>query len=80
MQLPIRKVLEVVRDGEGAWDTRTIDLNLGFRGVVIERGILADLRELERLGLLHASEGTARSTGPRWRITDAGADWLREHD
>jgi hypothetical protein len=30
--IPTRLVLEVVRDGGGRWDTRTIDLELGRRG------------------------------------------------
>jgi hypothetical protein len=78
-ELPIHTVLEVVRDGAGAWDTRTIDMNLGFRGVKIDRGILAVLRELEELGLLHASQGDRRSTGPIWSITEKGVRWLQDH-
>jgi DNA-binding HxlR family transcriptional regulator len=76
IDLPIREILEVIRDGDGAWDTRAIDLNLGFRGVTVERGILSDLRELARMGLVEAVEGSARSAGPRWRLTEEGGRWL----
>ena len=44
--IPTRSVLEVVRDGGGRWDTRSIDLELGRRGARIETGILVDLRRL----------------------------------
>jgi len=44
--LPTRLVLEVIRDGSGRWDTRTIDLELGRRGARIDCAITADLRQL----------------------------------
>lgn len=78
MDIPIRTTLEVIRDGHGEWDTRQIDMMLGFRGATIEHGILADLRELESQGLIEEVVGVAGGTGPRWRLTSAGARWLTE--
>jgi hypothetical protein len=79
MDLPIREMLEVVHAGVGFWDTRAIDLNLGLRGVAVKHGILPDLRELERMGLIRATEGGPKSTGPHWSLTEAGILWLAEH-
>lgn len=80
MDIPIRTTLEVIRDGRGEWDTRQIDMMLGFRGATVEHGILADLRELESLGLIEEVVGATGGTGPRWRLSEAGASWLTEEE
>jgi DNA-binding HxlR family transcriptional regulator len=69
-------VLEVIRDGGGRWDTRTIDLELGRRGAYIEQGILADLRELADKNLIEENNDVHVGTGPRWRLTEFGAAQL----
>ena len=74
--IPTRLALEVVRDGAGQWDTRTIDLELGRRGAYIESGIMADLRKLADRQLIQEDDSQPRGTGPRWRLTDLGAAWL----
>ena len=74
--IPIRLVLEIVRDGGGRWDARTIDLELGRRGAHIESGIMADLRKLADRHLIQEDNSEPRGTGPRWRLTDLGAAWL----
>ena len=74
--IPTRSVLEVVRDGGGRWDTRSIDLELGRRGARIETGILVDLRQLADQGLVQEDDNEPRGTGPRWRLTELGATWL----
>lgn len=78
MDIPTRITLEVIRDGHGEWDTRQIDMMLGFRGATVEHGILNDLRELKSLGLVEEVVGAAGGTGPRWRLTRAGSRWLAE--
>ncbi|MEI2809246.1 MAG: hypothetical protein V9F00_03245 [Nocardioides sp.] len=78
MNIPIRTVLEVIRDGHEEWDTRQIDMMLGFRGATVEHGILAYLREIESSGLIEEVVGTPCATGPRWRVTEAGDRWLSE--
>jgi hypothetical protein len=75
-----RGPVKVIRDGQGAWDPPTIDRALGFRGVQIDQGILAGLKELERMGFVAKAEATAHATRPRWRLTEAGAAWLAEHE
>lgn len=80
MQIPIRIALEVIRESQGAWDTRAIDMMLGFRGVNLEHGILADLRELESQGLIEEVAGASGGTGPRWQLTASGVEWLAEAD
>ena len=75
--IPTRVVLEVVRDGGGRWDTRTIDLELGRRGARIETGILADLRHVAQAGLIEQDHSQPRGTGPRWRLTELAAAWLQ---
>lgn len=77
--IPVRLALEVVRDGDGRWDTRTIDLELGRRGAHIERGILDDLRQLAEQNLITEETGDPTATGPRWHLTAQGAAWLRFH-
>lgn len=74
--IPTRLALEVVRDGAGRWDTRTIDLELGRRGAQIETGITADLRRLADRDLIRADESEPKGTGPRWSLTDLGVAWL----
>ena len=74
--IPTRLALEVVRDGGGHWDTRTIDLELGRRGALIETGIVPDLRALADRNLIQDDDFEPRGTGPRWRLTDLGAAWL----
>jgi hypothetical protein len=74
--IPTRLALEVVRDGGGRWDTRTIDLELGRRGARIEAGIIADLRRLANQDLIKRDDSEPRGTGPRWSLTDLGAAWL----
>ena len=76
--IPIRLVLEVIRDGGGQWDTRTIDLELGRRGARIETGIMDDLRRLVDQNLIQADDSEPKGTGPRWRLTDLGLGWLQE--
>jgi len=80
MVIPIRIMLEVIGQGQGAMDTRAIDMTLGFRGVIVERGILADLRELESQGLIEEVDGPSGGTGPRWGLTAAGVEWLASAD
>ncbi|TDC41444.1 hypothetical protein [Micromonospora sp. KC213] len=77
--IPTRLALEVVRDGGGRWDTRTIDLELGRRGAQIETGIIADLRRLADQNLIQADDSEPKGTGPRWSLTDMGAAWLAGH-
>ena len=77
-RIPVRMALEVVRDGGGRWDTRTIDMELGRRGAHIDGGILADLRQLVDHHLIEEDNETG-GTGPRWRLTDLGAKWLESH-
>ncbi|MFD7288495.1 hypothetical protein [Streptomyces sp. NPDC059863] len=74
--IPTRSILEVVRDGAGRWDTRSIDLELGRRGARIETGILVDLRRLADQHLIQEDDTEPRGTGPRWHLTDLGAAWL----
>ena len=74
--IPTRLALEVVRDGGGRWDTRTIDLELGRRGAHIESGVIAYLRSLADRKLIQEDNDEPRGTGPRWRLTDLGAAWL----
>lgn len=74
--IPIRLALEVIRDGDGCWDTRQIDLELGRRGAHIESGIIAYLRTLADRNLIQENASEPRGTGPRWRLTEAGAAWL----
>lgn len=74
--IPTRLLLEVVRDGDGRWDTRTIDLELGRRGAHIEGGILADLRQIADQHLIQEDNSEPRGTGPRWKLTGLGASWL----
>lgn len=74
--IPTRLALEVVRDGDGRWDTRTIDLELGRRGAHIESGILADLRRLAERDMIREDNAASHGTGPLWRLTDRGAAWL----
>ncbi|MFK0288803.1 hypothetical protein ACIQVL_51305 [Streptomyces sp. NPDC090499] len=74
--IPTRSILEVVRDGAGRWDTRSIDLELGKRGAHIETGILADLRHLADQQLIREDDTEPRGTGPRWHLTELGAAWL----
>ncbi|WP_140394454.1 hypothetical protein [Streptomyces recifensis] len=74
--IPTRAYLEVVRDGAGRWDTRSIDLELGRRGAHIDTGILVDLRHLADQHLIQEDDTEPRGTGPRWRLTDLGAAWL----
>jgi hypothetical protein len=74
--LPIRLVLEVIRDGDGRWDTRAVDLELGRRGALIETGILGDLRQLAAGGLIQEDNSEPHGTGPRWRLTASGIAWL----
>lgn len=69
-------LLTVVRDSEGRWDTRNIDHYFHRRQGTLSRSVLAELRELESLGIVIA-EGIANGTGPAWQLTDAG---LRELD
>jgi hypothetical protein len=71
-----RMLLEVIRDGGGLWDTRSIDLELGRRGAHIESGILADLRRLADQHLIQEDNSEPRGTGPRWLLTSLGASWL----
>lgn len=78
MIIPIHITLEVVRDGCGELDTRQIDMMLGFRGLSIDHGILSDLRQLESVGLIEEVVGAIGGTGPRWRLTEAGARWLTD--
>ena len=73
--IPLRLILEVVREGHGQWDTRTVDLELGRRGAHIETGILPELRQLADWNLIEEDDGEPRGTGPRWRLTVLGA-WL----
>jgi hypothetical protein len=75
--IPTRLVLEVVRDGGGRWDTRTIDLELGRRGAHIGTGIHADLQHVAQSGLIEEDHSEPRGTGPRWRLTELGAAWLQ---
>jgi len=77
--IPTRMALEVIRDGGGRWDTRTIDLELGRRGAQIDSGILADLRELAAQNLVKEDNSEPRGTGPRWRLTEVGVAWLESH-
>ncbi|MCL7382129.1 hypothetical protein [Streptomyces sp. 35G-GA-8] len=74
--IPTRSILEVVRDGAGRWDTRSIDLELGRRGARIQTGILADLRRLADQHLIQEDDTEPQGTGPRWHLTDLGAVWL----
>lgn len=75
--LDTRLVLEVIRDARGEKDTRLIDMTLTHRGQSVGAGgILRDLRQMERDGLIR--EGTLRGTGPSWLLTDAGRQRLRE--
>lgn len=74
--IPTRLALEVIRDGDGRWDTRTIDLELGRRGAHIEGGILSDLRKLADQGLIQEDSDEPRGTGPRWHLTTLGSSWL----
>lgn len=76
MGIPTRIALEVIGQGQGMLDTRAIDMKLGFEGVIVEHGILADLRELESRGLIEEVVGPSRGTGPRWGLTVAGIEWL----
>jgi hypothetical protein len=78
--IPTRLVLEVVRDGGGRWDTRTIDLELGRRGAHVESGITADLRKAADQDLIQEDHSEPRGTGPRWRLTALGAAWLESSD
>lgn len=71
-----RLLLEVVRDGGGRWDTRTIDLELGRRGAHIEGDILADLRRISNQHLIQEDNSEPRGTGPRWKLAGLGAAWL----
>jgi hypothetical protein len=80
MDLLIRIMLEVIGQGQGALDTRAIDLKLGFKGVNVEHGILTDLRELESQGLIEKVAGPSGGTGPRWGLTAAGVEWLAAAD
>lgn len=80
MDIPIRTTLEVIRDGRGEWDTRTVDMMLGFRGVQVEHGIATDLRELESLGLIEEVVCAIPGTGRRWKLTTAGVSWLAKVD
>jgi hypothetical protein len=75
-EIPTRLALEVIREGAGQWDTRTIDLELGRRGAIIETGILADLRKIADRHLIQEDNSEPRGTGPRWLLTDLGAAWL----
>lgn len=74
--IPVRLALEVIRDGAGRWDTRTIDLELGRRGAHIESGIVADLRQIAAEGLIREWAGEDTGTGPRWSLTEQGTAWL----
>lgn len=74
--VPTRLVLEVIRDGSGRWDTRTIDLELGRRGARIDCAITADLRQLADRHLIQEDNTEPRGTGPRWHLTNIGAAWL----
>jgi hypothetical protein len=78
--IPTRLALEVIRDGQGQWDTRTIDLELGRRGAHIESGIMEDLRALERRSLIEESSQGSGGTGPRWRLTASGERWLESYE
>lgn len=69
-------ILEVIRDGGGRWDTRSIDLELGRRGAQIESGILSDLRRLADQYLIREDGAAPQRTGPRWHLTARGAKWL----
>lgn len=71
-----RLALEVIRDGEGRWDTRMIDLELGRRGAHIEGGIIADLHHLADRHLIQEDDTEPHGTGPRWRLTDFGTAWI----
>jgi hypothetical protein len=71
--LSVQKVLTVVRDGGGDWDTRRIDIELSLRGVSVHEGILASMYELERFGLIGQ---TGAHTGPKWGLTAAGLEAL----
>lgn len=70
--IPARLVLEVVRDGAGHWDTRTIDLELERLDAYIESAVLPGLRKLASPNLIEEDKGTSS----RWRLTDRGASWL----
>ncbi|GAA4444485.1 hypothetical protein GCM10023170_022030 [Phytohabitans houttuyneae] len=74
--IPTRLLLEVVRDGAGRWDTRTIDLELGRRGAHVDSGIMADLRQLADRHLVQEDNNPPQGTGPRWQLTALGAAWL----
>ncbi len=69
-------LLTVVRESEGRWDTRDIDHCFHRRQGTRSRSVLAELRELESLGIVIAKE-VPNGTGPAWQLTDAG---LRELD
>ncbi|WP_446209824.1 hypothetical protein [Micromonospora sp. IBSANI012] len=64
--IPTRLALEVVRDGGGRWDTRTVDLELGRCGAHIESGVIADLRRLAERNLIQED-----NTDPR-NVIDLG--------
>lgn len=74
--IPTQLALEVIRDGGGKWDARTIDFELGRRGAHVETGIMADLRRLAEEGLVREQPGGKAGTGPRWGLTEQGMAWL----
>ncbi|MBD0841181.1 hypothetical protein [Streptomyces sp. TRM68416] len=77
--IPTRLALQVIRDGDGLWDTRTIDLELGRRGACIEGSVLPDLRQLAERLLIQEDSSEPHGTGPRWRLTALGAAWLESN-
>lgn len=63
------KLLKVVAEGDGAWDARRIDITCSARyGDKASNGtILAQLQELEKLGLVKADNSSG--VGGRWATT-----------
>lgn len=76
LDLPVELVLQIVRDGAGQWDTRRIDLELGWRGTPTKRSIFEELLSLHDAGLIKAIDFGQAETGPRWRLTALGMQYL----
>lgn len=69
------KLLGVVAEGRGDWDTRWIDMTVDARYGPGETTVFRELEVLQDLGLV-IRDVSRRGVGGRWKVTAAAESYL----
>ena len=70
------KLLTVVAEGGGDWDTGRIDLTVVARYGPVEGTVLQELEALQRLGLVTRDDSRSGGGG-RWKVTGAARPYIQ---